>query len=53
MAQLLEYGLTIDPSSSVDELVMFLDSASAIKHVRVDKLTQKEMKVGKLGQIQL
>jgi hypothetical protein len=49
IAQVLEYGFTIDASSSVDELVIFLDSAAALKHLRLDGLSETDKKVGEGG----
>lgn len=45
VVQLLEYGLLIDSCSRVEELVVFLDSAAALKHVRLAGLPDRELKV--------
>lgn len=42
---MLELGFLIDSTaSSVEELVVFLDSASALKHVQLAGLTDRDLK---------
>lgn len=51
VVQLLEYGLLIDSCSRVEELVVFLDSAAALKHVVLAGLPDRELKVSEWAHI--